>query len=111
MTTLEFVVVAACLAIGYKYTSALLGKRDEPAPDDRPLDTTPLFERPLPWHEVLGVLPEATHEEIVAAYRTRMSQYHPDKVANMGEDIRALAERRAKEINAAYAEACAVRPA
>jgi DnaJ-domain-containing protein 1 len=34
-----------------------------------------------------------------------MSQYHPDKVATLGPEIRALAEQRAKELNAAYAEA------
>ena len=41
------------------------------------------------------------------AYRARMSEYHPDKVASLGPDIRALAEQKAKEINAAYAEATA----
>ncbi|HXP00938.1 MAG TPA: DnaJ domain-containing protein [Luteibacter sp.] len=109
MSTLEIIVIGACLAIGYKYTSALIGKREDPPRDDSPAHT-PLFDRPLPWHEVLGVAPDATHQEIVAAYRARMSQYHPDKVANMGEEIRALAERRSREINTAYDEACALRP-
>ena len=34
-----------------------------------------------------------------------LSQYHPDKVARMGIDIRRLAELRSKDINAAYDEA------
>ena len=64
-----------------------------------------LFQRQPPWHDVLGVPPDATHEQIVSAYRSQMSQYHPDKVATLGPEIRALAEQRAKELNAAYAEA------
>ena len=31
-----------------------------------------------------------------------MTQYHPDKVRNMGDEIREVAERKAKEINEAY---------
>jgi curved DNA-binding protein CbpA len=30
-------------------------------------------------------------------------QYHPDKVADMGPELRALAEERTKQINEAYA--------
>jgi DnaJ-class molecular chaperone len=35
-----------------------------------------------------------------------MQEYHPDKVAHLGADIRALAERKAKEINEAYQTLC-----
>ena len=31
-----------------------------------------------------------------------MTQYHPDKVRSMGDEIREVAERKAKEINEAY---------
>ena len=34
-----------------------------------------------------------------------MSEYHPDKVASLGKEIRELAERKSKEINAAYRDA------
>ena len=37
-----------------------------------------------------------------AAYGRRLAEYHPDKVATMAPEIRALAERRATEINVAY---------
>jgi DnaJ-domain-containing protein 1 len=43
-------------------------------------------------------------EAIDAAYRRRMSEYHPDKVANAAPEIKELAERRARDINAAYEE-------
>jgi DnaJ like chaperone protein len=29
-------------------------------------------------------------------------QYHPDKVAHLGEEFKAVAEEKMKEINAAY---------
>ena len=40
--------------------------------------------------------------EIERAYKVKISQYHPDKVAQMGIEIRELAEAKSKEINAAY---------
>ena len=53
-------------------------------------------------YTILGVEPGATPEEIRQAYRTLAAQYHPDKVAHLGEEFRALAERRFKEIQQAY---------
>jgi preprotein translocase subunit Sec63 len=52
--------------------------------------------------EVLGVDANASTEEITAAYRELATQYHPDKVASLADEFRELAERRMKEINAAY---------
>ncbi len=60
---------------------------------------------PKPWWEVLDVPRIATRAEISHAYKRRISEYHPDKVAHLGEEIRAVAERRSKEINVAYEEA------
>jgi hypothetical protein len=105
MTLADIIVIAICLAIGYKFASSMLSKSAGPASEnDRP-EPPNLFQRQPPWHDVLGVPPDATPEQIASAYRARMSEYHPDKVANLGPDIRALAEQKAKEINAAYAEA------
>ena len=58
-----------------------------------------------PWWVVLGVPRIATRDEISSAYKRRISEYHPDKVAQMGTEIRALAESKSKAINAAYEEA------
>jgi DnaJ-class molecular chaperone len=58
-----------------------------------------------PWYKVLEVEPTAGPEEIKIAYRRMIALYHPDKVNNLGVDLRAMAEMRAKEINAAYAMA------
>lgn len=52
--------------------------------------------------QVLGVAPHASREEIQAAFKQLARQYHPDRVASLGEEFRHLAERRMKAINAAY---------
>ncbi|MCW0200248.1 MAG: DnaJ domain-containing protein [Rhodanobacter thiooxydans] len=58
---------------------------------------------------MLGVAESASLGDIERAYRQQISQYHPDKVARLGEDLRQLAERRSREINAAYDIACRLR--
>jgi DnaJ-domain-containing protein 1 len=59
-------------------------------------------DNPANWPILLEVSESASSAEINAAYRRKMSEYHPDKVARMGPEIRALAELRSKQINAAY---------
>lgn len=55
----------------------------------------------LPYRE-LGVTREASDAEIDLAYRRLMSQYHPDKLAGAAPELRAQAEKKARQINAAY---------
>ncbi|MFP6854572.1 MAG: DnaJ domain-containing protein [Opitutales bacterium] len=50
----------------------------------------------------LGLKGKLTPDEIKKKYRELMTQYHPDKVRGMGDEIREVAERKAKEINEAY---------
>ena len=57
------------------------------------------------WYEILNVAPDASTAEIKRAYRMLVSQYHPDKVATLGDELKAVAERKSTEINGAYAEA------
>lgn len=52
---------------------------------------------------VLGVSEHSTPEEVAVAYRRLAQLYHPDKVAGLAPEFQALAEKRMKEINAAYA--------
>jgi DnaJ-domain-containing protein 1 len=56
----------------------------------------------LHYFKVLGVDNEVLSAEIKRAYKKRMSEYHPDKVANLGDELRQLAERKSKELNEAY---------
>ena len=53
-------------------------------------------------YEILEVSPTATREQIHTAYRERVKQYHPDKVAHLGREFQELAEERFKEIQKAY---------
>lgn len=55
-------------------------------------------------YEILGVTPNASEAEITAAYRKMAQMYHPDKVAGLAPEFREIADRRMKEINAAYEE-------
>ena len=55
-------------------------------------------------YRVLGVERNATLEEIKKAYRELANRYHPDKVAHLGDEFKAMAENRFKEIQQAYQE-------
>jgi DnaJ like chaperone protein len=52
--------------------------------------------------EVLGVARGASPDEISRAYRAKMKQYHPDRVADLGEDLRKVAHEKSVEIQRAY---------
>lgn len=114
MTTTEGIAIAGGLVLGYWLVTVFLPRlrngRDadgpaapNPAEDDAaPQPPADAGQWNRPWHDVLAVPPQATREEVVQAYRRLVGQYHPDKVANMAPEIRALAETRSNEINVAY---------
>ena len=53
-------------------------------------------------YQILEVDSQSSDDDIEAAYRRQIAQYHPDKVAGAAKEIRELAEKRAADINAAY---------
>jgi hypothetical protein len=55
-------------------------------------------------YEVLGITHSASSDEIQSAYRARMGEYHPDKVAHLGEALQKLAHEKSQEIQRAYRE-------
>lgn len=57
-------------------------------------------------YEVLRIPASATPEAIRAAYKARMKEYHPDKVAMLGEELQELAHRKSLEIQKAYQQLC-----
>lgn len=54
------------------------------------------------YYDLLGVSPEATPEQIRAAYRTLVQLFHPDRLAHLKPESRAFAEERLKALNRAY---------
>ena len=54
------------------------------------------------WFIILEVSEDANKDEIISAYKKRILKYHPDKVSNMGPEIREIAEQKSKQINLAY---------
>lgn len=52
-------------------------------------------------YRVLGITPSASDDEVRKAYRKMALKHHPDKVANLGEDVRKEAEQKFKDIAAA----------
>ena len=54
------------------------------------------------WFRILEVSESALPNEISVSYKRLIRQYHPDKVASLGQDLQDLANYKAKQINAAY---------
>jgi DnaJ like chaperone protein len=55
-------------------------------------------------YDILEINPDSTDEEVKKAYRRLAVQYHPDKVAHLGEDIKKAATQKFQTLNAAYEE-------
>jgi DnaJ-domain-containing protein 1 len=56
------------------------------------------------WYETLEVPETASASEINNAWRLKMTRNHPDRVAQLDPEFRALAEERTKRLNAAREE-------
>lgn len=50
-------------------------------------------------YKVLGISPNATDDEVKAAYRKMALKHHPDRVSTLGDDVRKAAEKKFQEIN------------
>ncbi|MGK5083678.1 J domain-containing protein [Bdellovibrionota bacterium FG-1] len=57
-----------------------------------------------PAHEILGVSPGASAQQIQQAYRERMKQYHPDKIGTQGSQQWRDSQKIAEAINRAKEE-------
>ena len=81
------------LLLGHLYDSGFFSAKAPPAPPPAPA---------VDPYAILGVSASASDDEVEQAYRRRMSEYHPDRVANSAKEIRDLAELRAREVNGAH---------
>lgn len=57
---------------------------------------------PVWAYKTLEIEPTATDEEIKKAYRRMAMKYHPDKVNNLGDDMKKSATEKFRTINDAY---------
>lgn len=87
--------------MGYRGFPFSSGARSEKADTDQPPSASGAESADDP-RMILGVGPDAGPREIRQAYRHLASQYHPDKVAHLGEEFRRLAEEKFRAIQAAY---------
>jgi len=55
-------------------------------------------------YDVLEITSGATDEEVKKAYREMAKKHHPDKMGDLGEDIKRAATEKFQKINAAYEE-------
>ena len=55
------------------------------------------------YYTVLGITHDAAYDDIRKAFRQRVRGCHPDRVANLDEDLRRLAEEKMVQLNEAYA--------
>ena len=53
-------------------------------------------------YSILSASPQDSDDEIKRKYKKLIADYHPDRVANLGIELRDLAERKTKAINHAY---------
>jgi len=53
-------------------------------------------------YKALEIEPNATTDEIKKAYRRMAMKYHPDKVANLGDEVKKTATDKFRTINEAY---------
>ena len=54
-------------------------------------------------YTVLEISPNATNDEVKAAYRRMAMKYHPDRVSTLGPEVQKSAEEKFKQVQEAYA--------
>jgi len=109
MTAVDALVILVGLIAGYWAVSKLFFAVPKPRGEPGSDPTAPGGQAPPAWFETLQVAPSASEEEIRTAFKGMMSQYHPDKVASLGQELRDLANRKSQEITAAYRAGIAAR--
>ena len=96
--TIENLLYGVCAAgIGFSLVWLFLDRRDEKekaANAAAPSDT--------PWWQVLDLPPSASRDQTRTTYWKKMQEFEPSKLAQLGPELRPLAEIRAQAIKAAF---------
>lgn len=117
MTAYEITIVVGGMILGYYLVTIFItgnsdtSTRDSATTDSAlpPVRSVPEEHDPENWHLILEIAENSTREQISDAYKSKIHQYHPDKVAHMGIELRELALLRTQQINAAYNYAMKIR--
>ena len=108
----ELIAVVVFFLVGYWAVDFFWPKKKAdaaPAARPAPMQGDVVPNESSPWHEVLGVSPAATLEQIRAAYEQKSAEYHPSRVAGMGPAYEETATRMTRRINDAFEQAVRVR--
>lgn len=54
------------------------------------------------WYRILEIEPGASKEEVKAAYRRMAKKYHPDRLGDVGEDVKKAAVEKFHQVKEAY---------
>ena len=101
MNLKEMAVIVFGLFAGYWVVGKLFFSSPKVQKDAAP--APPAVVQPS-WSDILEISPSASAAEIRTAYKHLIAKYHPDKVDNLGQELKDLAGRKSQEINAAYRE-------
>lgn len=111
---MKITILAIAALVGLWMVGAIVEHFQKKTPNEAPSTSSgggpkstpePELQRADPVEEACRVFQLSrpfTTEQLRAAYRQRMSQYHPDKVSSLGPEFRELAESKSKEINRAF---------
>jgi DnaJ-domain-containing protein 1 len=111
---MKIAILVIAALVGFWVIGAIFEHFQKKAPVEKTSSTSEAGPKPTPDSEtsrldpvqeacrVLQLTRPFTFEQLRAAYRQRMSQYHPDKVSSLGPELRELAESKSKEINQAF---------
>ncbi len=98
----RYLFISLVVWFAVRWIKSYLGTQQAPRrPAPPPPPRSPA--EPSPY-DILGVSPNASASDIRTAYQNLVRQYHPDRVASMPVEFQDVAERRTKEINAAYTQ-------
>lgn len=93
-------VIIIAFAIGYWLISIIVNLVTE---SRRPATASNSFSNDSEQHaRVLGLNGHFTADDVKTAYREMISKCHPDKLEHLGNDFKVLAEKKAREVVAAY---------
>jgi len=58
------------------------------------------------YYTILEITPSATHDEVKRAYRKMAKKYHPDKLIDLGADVKAAGKEKFMKVQEAYDIIC-----